>query len=118
VLAHSGAERALTQVGCKTLACRKADIDHRPLRVVTRHFLAVVSATRSKSLSAWLFVGVLFYLVDCFVATLVDKTSLYLPWFERGIYAGGPFGILLTVAWLVFPVRRLIYKRIKTRPRD
>jgi hypothetical protein len=60
----------------------------------------------------------LFYLVDCLVATSVDKTSIDLPWFERGIYAGGPFGILLTVAWLVFPVGRRIFKRIKTRPRD
>jgi hypothetical protein len=37
---------------------------------------------------------------------------------QSEIHAGGPFGILLTVAWLVFPVGRPIYKRITTRPRD
>jgi hypothetical protein len=72
---------------------------------------------RFKSLYVWLIVGVLFYVIDCLV-TSVDTTSLDLPWFERGIYAGGPFGILLTVAWIVFPVGRLIFKRIKTRPRE
>jgi hypothetical protein len=70
------------------------------------------------SVYVWLVVGVLFSAVDCFVATLVDKASLVLPWFESGIYAGGPFGILLTVAWLAFPAGRLIFKRITTRPRD
>jgi hypothetical protein len=38
--------------------------------------------------------------------------------FERGIYAAGPFRMLLTIAWLVFPAFRLISKRIKTRPRE
>lgn len=62
------------------------------------------------------YVGVFFYLVDCWVATNVSNSSL--PWFERGIYAGGPFGILLTVSWFTFPLGRLVYKSIKTRPRD
>jgi hypothetical protein len=73
---------------------------------------------RFKSLYGWLIVGVLFYLVDCLVATFFAKTSLDLRWFERGIYAGGPFGLVLTVAWFAFPIFRLIFKRVKTRPRD
>jgi hypothetical protein len=35
-----------------------------------------------------------------------------------GIYAGGPLGIFLTASWLLFPIGRIIFKRIKTRPRD
>jgi hypothetical protein len=77
-----------------------------------------LSSKRLKIFSAWLIVGVFFYLVDCFVATDLDKSSLDLPWFERGIYAGGPLGIFLTISWFLLPVGRLIYKRIKTRPRD
>jgi protein-S-isoprenylcysteine O-methyltransferase Ste14 len=73
---------------------------------------------RFKSFYVWLVVGVFFYLVDCLVATSVDKTTFDLPWFERGIYAGGPFGILLTVVWLVFPIGRRIFKRVRMRPRD
>jgi hypothetical protein len=37
---------------------------------------------------------------------------------ERGIYAGGPFGMLLTASWFAFPLCRIIYKRIRTRPRE
>jgi hypothetical protein len=77
-----------------------------------------VRSRRFKFLYGWLTFGVFFYLVDCFVAISFAKSSLDLPWYERGIYAGGPFGILLTVGWFVFPLGRLIFKRIKTRPRD
>jgi hypothetical protein len=37
---------------------------------------------------------------------------------ERGIFAGAPFGILLTVGWFAFPLGRIIFKRIRTRPRE
>jgi hypothetical protein len=77
-----------------------------------------LSSKLFKLFYVWLIVGVLFYLIDCLIATSFAKSSLDLPWFERGLYAGGPFGILLTVSWLVFPVGRAIFKRIKTRPRD
>jgi hypothetical protein len=80
--------------------------------------LSRFKSRRFKFFYRWLIVGVFFYLVDCLVVTSVDKTSLDLPWFERGIYAGGPFGIMLTVTWLMFPVGRLIFKRIQTRPQD
>jgi hypothetical protein len=73
---------------------------------------------RNTFLSVWLIVGVLFYIVDCLVVTYFAQTHLDLPWVERGIYAGGPVGILLTVVWFAFPVGRLIFKRVKTRPRD
>jgi hypothetical protein len=77
-----------------------------------------LKSRRFSFLYGWLIVGVLFYLVDCLVATSVTKASLDLPWFERGFYAGGPFGIFLTLGWLAFPVGRLIFKRIKTRPQE
>jgi hypothetical protein len=70
-----------------------------------------------KLIFAWLIVGVFFYLVDCVVVTLVDKASPDQPWYERGFCAGGPFGMIFTVGWLVFPVLWLISRRIKTRPR-
>jgi hypothetical protein len=50
---------------------------------------------RYRFLYAWLIVGAAFYFVDCLLVTLVDQTSLNLPWFERGIYAAGPSGIVL-----------------------
>lgn len=58
-----------------------------------------LKSKRFKLLYGWLIVAVL-YLVDCFVATSIAKTSLDLLWFERGIYAGGLFGVSLTIAWL------------------
>ena len=76
-----------------------------------------LSSRRLKSFYVWLIVGVLFYFIDCLTATSFAKSSLDLPRFERGIYAGGPFGIFLTVGWLVFPIGRLNYKRIMTWPR-
>jgi hypothetical protein len=68
-----------------------------------------LSSKLFKLFYVWLIVGVLFYLIDCLIATSFAKSSLDLPWFERGLYAGGPFGILLTVSWLVFPVGRAIF---------
>jgi hypothetical protein len=59
---------------------------------------------RFQFLDGWLIVGVLFYLVDCLVVACGSQSHLDLPWYERGIDAGGPFGILLTAAWLAFPV--------------
>jgi hypothetical protein len=79
--------------------------------------LSRFNSRRFKFYSSWLMVGVFFYLVDCFVVTLVDETSFGVPWYERGIFALGPFGIVLTLSWLVFPVIRVIHKRAKTRPR-
>jgi len=76
------------------------------------------SKRRLKFFYAWLLLGGGFYIVDCLVVTYADKSRLDLPWFERGIYAVGPAGILLTIGWLMFPVVRRIYKRINTRPRD
>jgi hypothetical protein len=76
------------------------------------------SKRRLKWLAGWLIVGVSFYIIDCLIVTYLTKLRLDLPWFERGIFAGGPAGILLTVAWLVFPAARRIFKRIDTRPRE
>jgi hypothetical protein len=66
----------------------------------------------------WLIVGGSFYIIDCLVVTWVIGSRLDLPFFERGIYAGGPAGILFTTGWLLFPVFRLIARRINTRPRE
>lgn len=73
---------------------------------------------RFRLFCVWLIVGGLFYIIDCLAVTYVTELRLDLPWFERGIYAGGPAGILLTVGWMLFPVVRRIFKRINTRPRD
>jgi hypothetical protein len=48
-----------------------------------------------------------FYLADCVVASLVG-THPELPWFERGVCAGSPFGaiatgcVLLCAFWFLF----------------
>jgi hypothetical protein len=76
------------------------------------------SKRRLKRLADWMIVGVYLYIVDCLIVTYLLKLRLDLPWYERGIFAGGPAGILLTVAWLLFPVARRISKRIDTRPRE
>jgi hypothetical protein len=76
------------------------------------------SKRRLKWLSGWLIVGACLYIIDCLIVTYVAKLRLDLPWFERGIFAGGLVGFLLTVAWLAFPVARRIFKRIDTRPRE
>jgi hypothetical protein len=49
----------------------------------------------------WLIVGGVFYIIDCLV---VSDSHPDLPFFERGIYAGGPVGILFTVGccWFRF----------------
>lgn len=80
--------------------------------------LSRFKSRRFTFLYRWLIVGVFFYFIDCLVVTAFDTKALELPWFERGIYAGGPAGILLTVGWFAFPFCRIIYKRIRTRPRD
>jgi hypothetical protein len=51
------------------------------------------SKQRLKLFYAWLIVGGLFYVVDCLVVTYAAESRLDLPWFERGMYAGGPAGI-------------------------
>jgi hypothetical protein len=41
-----------------------------------------------------------FYLIDCVVSSLVGKHP-ELPWFERGVYAGSPFGFIATASVLI-----------------
>ena len=76
------------------------------------------SKRRLRLFYEWLALGGLFYVVDCLVVTYAGQTRPDLPWYERGIYAGGPAGILFTIGWLMFPLIRRIFKRINTRPRD
>jgi hypothetical protein len=76
------------------------------------------SKRRLRRFCGWLILGACFYIIDCLIVTYVAQTRPDLPWFERGIFAGGPVGFLLTVAWLAFPVARRIFKRIDTRPRE
>lgn len=80
-----------------------------------------ISRLKSRRLAflyVWLLLGVLLYLGDCLVATFMSNASLALAWFERGIHVGGPCGIVLTLFWFAFPVIRVFYKRVKTRPRE
>jgi hypothetical protein len=45
-------------------------------------------------LAGWLIVSVSVYIIDCLKVTYLAKLRLDLPWYERGIFAGGPAGIL------------------------
>jgi hypothetical protein len=49
---------------------------------------------------ALLILGGVFYVVDCLVVILF-KHHQEVPWFERGIYAGGPVGFFWTAATIV-----------------
>jgi hypothetical protein len=51
-------------------------------------------------------VSCIFYVVDCFFA-FRDHPDV--PWFESGIYAGGPIGFLATVLCVVFAFGYLIF---------
>jgi hypothetical protein len=57
---------------------------------------------------ALLGMAVAFYLVDCVVASLSGRHP-ELPMFERGIYAGGPFGSLATACVLLCAFGVLIF---------
>ncbi len=37
-----------------------------------------------------------FYLVDCLLSVMVGRHT-ELPFYERGVYAGGPYGFLVTI---------------------
>lgn len=51
-----------------------------------------------------------FYVVDCLIVlTEADRPDV--PWYESGIYAGGPFGFLLTAAILVFALGVLLFAK-------
>jgi hypothetical protein len=54
----------------------------------------------------------LFYLVDCFMA-IVGGSHADLPWLERGVYVGGPFGFFGTVAVFISALWFLIFGKRK-----
>jgi hypothetical protein len=49
-----------------------------------------------------------FFLVDCLVVSVLGKHP-ELPWIERGIFAGGPAGILTTASVVVAAFWILIF---------
>ena len=51
-----------------------------------------------------------FYLFDCFTAF---REHPDLPWFETGIYAGGPAGFFLTAGFAVFGLGVLLFARYR-----
>ena len=52
-----------------------------------------------------------FYVVDCLAVLLISGSRPDLAWYERGIYAGGPFGFLVTAAMFVFALAVLLFAR-------
>jgi hypothetical protein len=57
-------------------------------------------------------VVLLFYFVDCFIA-IVGGMNADLPWFEIGVYPGGPFGFSGTVAVFIGALWFLIFGKRK-----
>jgi hypothetical protein len=67
-------------------------------------------STRVRLFLFFLAAGVTFYLVDC----LISFTKYpQIPWFETGIYAGGPAGFYLTVVSFVAAFGCLLFKKTK-----
>jgi hypothetical protein len=58
--------------------------------------------------TALIALGAVFYLVDCSIVSL-SKTHPELPWLYRGVYAGGPFGILVTATVVMIGLGALIF---------
>jgi hypothetical protein len=53
-----------------------------------------------------------FYLVDCLVVSISNRHT-DLPWIEKGIYAGGPAGILTTASVMLAAFWILIFGKNK-----
>ena len=59
---------------------------------------------------ALLAISGVFYAVDCLVVVTLGKHP-DVPWYESGIYAGGPFGFLVTGFLFVFAFGFLLFGR-------
>jgi hypothetical protein len=65
-------------------------------------------SARLKVFTALMVLGGAFYLVDCTIVSF-SKTHPELPWLYRGVYAGGPFGILVTATCVIIGLGSLIF---------
>ena len=65
-------------------------------------------SARLKIFTAFMIIGGACYLVDCSVVSL-SKTHPEIPWLYRGVYAGGPFGILVTATCVMIGLGSLIF---------
>jgi hypothetical protein len=70
--------------------------------------MRLFKSARLKVFTAFMAVGGACYLVDCSVVSL-SKTHPELPWLYRGVYAGGPFGILATATLVIVAIGSLIF---------
>jgi hypothetical protein len=59
-----------------------------------------------------LILGGVFYVVDC-LTVIIFKDHPEVPWFESGIYAGGPAGFFWTAATIVCAFGYLIFGKDK-----
>ena len=66
---------------------------------------------RLEGVCALLLLASVFYVVDCVIVTF--SRQLEVPWFERGIYAGGPYGFVLTAGTILFALGYLIFGKDK-----
>jgi hypothetical protein len=69
-----------------------------------------VKSARLRIFLALLVTSGAFYVVDCLIV-LTEKDRPDVPWYESGIYAGGPFGFFLTAAVLVFALGVLLFAK-------
>ena len=65
-------------------------------------------SARLKVFTALIALGAASYLVDCSVVSHF-KRHPELPWLYRGVYAGGPFGILVTATVVIIGLGSLIF---------
>lgn len=73
----------------------------------------LVKAFKSKRFGRFVFFlasAAVFYLVDCLVS---HSEYPELPWFETGIYAGGPLGFVVTVLFALAAFWHLVFGKNK-----
>jgi hypothetical protein len=70
-----------------------------------------VKSKRLQVFFALLGMSVVFYIIDCLVVLLIDVRRPDVPWYEIGIYAGGPFGFFITAALFVFAPGVLLFAK-------
>ncbi len=66
-----------------------------------------------KKVPFWLAVlatALAFYLIDCLVVLAIDPRSNP-PWYENGLYAKGPFGIVFSIAFGIAAIWLFVFRR-------
>ena len=67
-----------------------------------------IKSRRLRNALGLIMLGVIWYLLDC-AFQITDHPDL--PWFERGIYAGSPFGFYMDAMFVVAGLGYFIFRK-------